>query len=191
MAIRSEFSMGLVEAATIGTHPTLSCSARFVELSLDFASLILFSMCGLTPSDIERIQSQRTQSKLPNLTIYDLLEEGFKTEPEKEPFIRHIKSEPDHYTHYTKHKHSDGLRCTSQDIPTRGLPNVGPRFGLLDDRKLARRVGNEFPGFFKLASHIDPISWNETENIIPIEKPEKERKIGKSISFIFLTKFYF
>ena len=73
----------------------------------------LFSMCGLTPSDIERIQSQRTQSKLPNLTIYDLLEEGFKTEPEKEPFIRHIKSEPDHYTHYTKHKHSDGLRQVS------------------------------------------------------------------------------
>ena len=70
-------------------------------------------MCGLTPSDIERIQSQRTQSKLPNLTIYDLLEEGFKTEPEKEPFIRHIKSEPDHYTHYTKHKHSDGLRRVS------------------------------------------------------------------------------
>ena len=157
-----------------------------MELSLTFASLILFSMCGLTPSDIERIQSQRTQSKLPNLTIYDLLEEGFKTEPEKEPFIRHIKSEPDHYTHYTKHKASDGLRCTSQDIPTRGLPNVGPRFGLLDDRKLARRVGNEFPGFFKLASHIDPVSWNEiSENIIPIEKPEKERKIGKLFLFNF------
>ena len=136
----------------------------------------LFSICGLTTSDIERIQSQRTQSKLPNLTIYDLLEEGFKTEPEKEPYIRHIKSEPDHYTHYTK-KNSDGLRCTSQDMPTRGLPNVGPRFGLLDDRKLARRVGNDFPGFFKLASHIDPIY--ETENTIPTEKPEKERKIGK------------
>ena len=138
-------------------------------------------MCGLTTSDIERIQSQRTQSKLPNLTIYDLLEEGFKTEPEKEPFIRHIKSEPDHYTHYTK-KNSDGLRCTSQDMPTRGLPNVGPRFGLLDDRKLARRVGNDFPGFFKLASHMDPISWNETDgNSTPTEKPEKERKIGKRL----------
>ena len=53
---------------------------------------------------------------------------------------------------------------------------------------MARRVGNEFPGFFKLASHIDPISWNESENIIPIEKPEKERKIGKSISFIILDQ---
>ena len=51
---------------------------------------------------------------------------------------------------------------------------------------MARRVGNEFPGFFKLASHIDPISWNESENIIPIEKPEKERKIGRSISFIIM-----
>lgn len=136
-------------------------------------------MCGLTTSDIERIQSQRTQSKLPNLTIYDLLEEGFKTEPEKEPFIRHIKSEPDHYSHYTNQRNSDGLRCTSQDMSTRGLPNVGPRFGLLDDKKLARRVGNEFPGFFKLASHIDPVSWNETEKIIPTERSDKERKIAK------------
>jgi len=147
------------------------------------------SVCGLTTSDIERIQSHRTQAKLPNLTIYDLLEDGFKNEPEKEPYIssvRQIKSQPDHYTHYTQ-KTSDGLRCTSQDMPR--IPG-GPRFGLLDDAKLARRVGNKFPinGFYKLASHmgshpIDSLTWNigtETENIIPVvDKPEKERKIAK------------
>jgi hypothetical protein len=127
--------------------------------------------------DYEKLESIKKEPKLPNLTIYDLVKEGFKEIPQSEPpfrtpLLKGTKSAPQQNIKNQKiSKSAEGVRITKPaECKTAELALRLPKFKD-EDR-------DSFPanGFYRQLKNIATVWTPRTEND---ERNEKEARIAK------------